>query len=350
VSLPPSLPPTDRPASEAQTWALFLALAAIWASSFLFIKMLLQDGVPPLTIVLYRTLFGSLLLGAILVVAGDRLRLSLLAWRRMAFLGLTNVVIPYALIAWGQQYIPSGMASILNALVPIFTFLLAAVVLHDERLTLTRAGGLVVGFAGVVLLALPSFGAAIEDAQGVLAVEGMLAVALGGVSYAVAAVYSRRRLTGQPIVSVGDGSLRTPTAHEIALGSTLVGFVVVGALALLVERPAGGLLHVPVSPGGWIGMLWLGALGTGLAYLLFFTILDRWGATRTTLVTYVLPVAAITLGFIFLGERLQPIELAGAALVIGGVVLVNGTLGRRVRRGAVVAGPVVARPDADAGS
>jgi drug/metabolite transporter (DMT)-like permease len=251
---PPSRP-LPQPAGEARTWALFLTLAAIWGSSFLLIKLLLQDGVPPLTIALYRTLFATLFLGLVLGLTGGRLRLGLTAWRRMGFLGVTNIVIPYALIAWGQQYIPSGMASILNALVPIFTFILAALVLHIEALTVTRTAGLIVGFGGVVLLALPSLGAAIEDADGVLAVEGMLAVAVAGISYATAAVYTRRRLSGQPLVAAADGSLRPPTAHEIALSSTLMGLVVVAVLALLLDRPQGGLVHVPTSPGGWFGML-----------------------------------------------------------------------------------------------
>jgi drug/metabolite transporter (DMT)-like permease len=321
----------------------FLSLAAVWGSSFLFIKLALEDGVPPFTIVLFRAALGALLLAALMLLGGGRLRLDLATWRRMAVLGLTNIVIPYALISWGQQYIPSGMASILNAMVPLFTFLLATVVLRVEDFTPARVGGLVLGFAGVVLLALPSLGSAMDDAKGVIAVEGMLAVALAGVSYAVAAVYSRRRLTGQPLVRSADGSLRAPTAHEIALGSTLVGLVVVSALALVLERPAGGLIHLPATPAAWFGILWLGLLGTGLAYLLFFGILERWGATRTTLVTYVLPVVAITLGFVFLGERLRPIELVGGALVIGGVVLVNGVQAGRSRRQ-----PAVATIDLDA--
>jgi drug/metabolite transporter (DMT)-like permease len=342
VSSPERAP--DRPADDAQTWALFLSLAAIWGSSFLFIRLALDDGVPPFTIVLFRAALGGLLLTGLLVLSGGRLRLDLATWRRMAILGLTNIVIPYALISWGQQYIPSGMASILNATVPLFTFLLATVVLHDEAFTLARIGGLLVGFAGVVLLALPSLGSAMDDARSVLAVEGMLAVALAGISYAIAAVYTRRRLTGRPLVKTADGSLRPPTAHEIALGSTLVSLVVVSALALVLERPAGGLIHLPATPAAWFGVLWLGLLGTGLAYLLFFRILERWGATRTTLVTYILPVVAITLGFVFLGERLRPIELVGGALVIGGVVIVNGAQARRSRGQPAVAVDLDASP------
>src|SRR4029079_4838546 len=228
---------------------------------------------------------------------------------RMAILGVTNIVIPYALIAWGQQYIPSGMASIFNALVPLFTCVLAAVVLRIEALSLARVGGLGLGFLGVTLLALPNIGAAVEDAHAILAVEGRLALAVAPASCAAAAVYTRRRLTGQALVATSDGGLRPPSAHEIALGSTLVALAVVSVLAIGLERPTGGLVHLPTGAAGWFGMLWLGALGTGVAYLLFFSILERWGATRATLVTYVLPVVAITLGFAFLGERLRPIEL-----------------------------------------
>jgi drug/metabolite transporter (DMT)-like permease len=100
-------------------------------------------------------------------------------------------------------------------------------------------------------------------------------------------------------------------------------------LALLVERPEGGLLAIPDSALGWVAMMWLGALGTGVAYLLFFRIIARWGATRTTLVTYVIPLVAIVLGFVVLGERLRLIELVGAALIIAGVVLVNANVGQR---------------------
>jgi drug/metabolite transporter (DMT)-like permease len=100
-------------------------------------------------------------------------------------------------------------------------------------------------------------------------------------------------------------------------------------LALIFERPEGGLLTIPEEAIGWVALIWLGALGTGVAYLLFFRIIERWGATRTTLVTYVIPVVAIVLGFVFLGERLRPLELVGAALIIAGVILVNAKVGQK---------------------
>lgn len=332
-SLQPS-PLLPTPATDAGTWTMFLLLSGIWGSSFLFIAIGLDEGIPPLTIVSLRTLFATLLLGAVLLMAGGRLPLRLNVWKRMTFLGVTNIVAPFALIAWGQQYIPSGMASILNALVPLFTVLMATVALADERITPARMAGIGIGFAGVVVLALPSLELATVDRDAVLAVAGMGAVVLAGVFYAVASVYTRLRLTGKPIIEERDGSLRSPRPGEIALGSSVVSFILVTLLAVAFERPAGGADALPVSELGWFAMLWLGALGTGVAYLLFFRIIERWGATRTTLVTYVIPVVAIALGYVVLGERLRPLELVGAVLIIAGVVLVNANVGRRrlVRR------------------
>jgi drug/metabolite transporter (DMT)-like permease len=196
-------------------------------------------------------------------------------------------------------------------------------------LSSARLGGLAVGFVGVVLLALPSLGAAFDDAAHVGSLVGMLAVVLATISYAVAAVYSRLRLTGQPIVEAGDGTLRAPRPQEIALGSTLAALPAITIVALLFERPAHGLLALPGSGNAWFAVLWLGLLGTGCGYLLFYGILERWGATRTTLVTYVIPIVAVSLGFLLLGERLQLLELLGAVLIIAGVVLVNGSIGRQ---------------------
>jgi len=325
----PSAQPLTKPANDAQTWAMFLSLAAIWGSSFLFIAIGLEEGVAPLSIVSLRTLFGGLFLGLVVLVRGGRLPLRWDVWKRMTFLGVTNIVIPFVLIAWGQQYIASGMAGILNAMVPLFTIMLAALVLHDETITVAKLAGLAIGFCGVVLLALPSLGAAGADDGATLAVAGMLAVALAAVFYAIAAVYTRRRLTGHPIIEEPDGTVRSPTAREIALGSNIVAFMIITALAIAFERPGGGVYAIPQSNVAWFAMLWLGVLGTGLAYLLFFRLIERWGATRTTLVTYVIPIVAIALGFVLRDERLRPIELAGAALIIGGVVLVNATFGQR---------------------
>jgi drug/metabolite transporter (DMT)-like permease len=325
----PSAQPTTRSRNDTQTWAMFLLLAAIWGSSFLWIKIGLDEGVAPLTIVSMRTLFAGLLLAVVLVIRGGRLPLRWNIWKRMFFLGATNIVVPFALIAWGQQYIPSGMASILNAMVPLFTIMLAAVALADEHITAAKIAGLGIGFVGVIVLAWPSLEAAQGDENAALALMGMLAVAGAAIFYAVASVYTRRRLTGMPIIEESDGTLRAPMPVEISLGSTVTAFIMITVLAVIFERPAGGFYLLPQSGLGWVSMIWLGALGTAVAYLLFFRIIERWGATRTTLVTYVIPIVAIALGFIVLGERLRPLELVGAALIIAGVVLVNANVGQK---------------------
>jgi drug/metabolite transporter (DMT)-like permease len=325
----PPAQPTTHSNNDPQTWAMFLTLAAVWGSSFLFIKVGLEEGVAPMTIVSLRTFFASLLLGGVLLARGGRLPLQWDVWKRMAFLGVFNIVVPFALIAWGQQYIPSGLASILNAMVPLFTIVLAAIALADEHITVARLAGLGIGFGGVVLLALPSLGAAQADADAALAVAGMLAVVLAAIFYAIASVYTRRRLTGHAIVRQADGTRRPPSPAEISFGSAFSAFVIISVMAVLFERPERGLYAIPASSLGWLAMIWLGALGTGVAYLLFFRLIERWGATRTTLVTYVIPVVAIALGFAVLGERLRPLELAGAVLILGGVVMVNANVGQR---------------------
>lgn len=318
----------NRSSDDLGTWGLFLLLSFIWGSSYLFIKIGLDEGMAPLTLVAVRTLLGTAFLALVMRWQGARVPRAARTWLLMGIVGLTNIVIPYALITWGELYISSGMAGILTAMVPLFTVVLASLVLHDEPVTPTRVGGLAIGFGGVVLLALPSIVG--DGGEGrLLAVAGMVAVALAALSYAVAVVHTRKRLSGKPVMTESDGSMRAPTSLEIAFGQVFVGMLVITPLAVLFERPAGGLLALPSSSEAFFAMVWLGLAGTGVAYLLYFAIIARWGATRATLITYVMPVVAIALGFAVLGERLQALELFGAVLIIGGVVLVNANIGRR---------------------
>jgi drug/metabolite transporter (DMT)-like permease len=319
-----------RSGSEAQTWALFLLLSIIWGSSYLFIKIGLDEGMTPFTLVAIRTILGTAFLALVMRWQGARLPRSGSTWLHMGIVGMTNIVIPYALITWGELSISSGMAGILTAMVPLFTVVLAAVVLRDEPVTPSRAIGLAVGFAGVIVLALPSLDSA-AGGEGTLAVVGMLAVCLSAVSYAIAAVYTRKRLSGKPVMVARDGSARAPTPLEISFGQVFVGMIAITLLAVVFERPDGGLLALPQSPAAVLSMVWLGLLGTGVAFLLYFAIIGRWGATRATLIAYVMPVVAIVLGFIVLGERLVPVEMIGAVLIIGGVILVNASGARWLR-------------------
>ena len=311
------------------TWAAFLSLAAIWGSSFLFIRIGLDEGVPLYTLVSMRTLTGALFLGVVLVLVRGGLPATLKAWRPIAVLALLQIAFPFTLITWGQQHIPTGMAGVLNALVPLYTVILASVVLHDEPITANRLVGVLVGFGGVVLMGIPSATSPAAGAGGLMAILGMAAIALASLWYALAAVYARHRVSGRPLVRGRDGHLRPITSLEIAFAQILIGAVLMTTMAVVLERPSGGVYAAPPSLEAWFALLWLGILGTGVGYVLFYRIIGAWGATRATLVTYVLPIVAIGLGFVFLGERLVPLELAGAALVLIGVVLANASAGRR---------------------
>jgi drug/metabolite transporter (DMT)-like permease len=337
---------SSRPSARASgsegdgiTWAAFLALATIWGSSFMFIRVGLDEGVQVVTLVSVRTLSGALFLGVAILAVRGGLPGTREAWRHVIVLACLQIVFPFLLIAWGQQHIPTGIAAVLNALVPLYAVILASLVLLDEPITLNRLVGVLVGFGGVVLMALPS----VTDAgdEGMLAILGMGAMALASLWYALAAVYARHRVTGRPLIRGRDGTMRAITALEISFAQIAIGTIVLTVLAIAFERPAGGLYALPPSPEAWFAVLWLGILSTGVGYVLFYRIIGAWGATRTTLVTYVLPIVAIVLGFVFLGERLVPLELAGSAFVLVGVVLVNASIGRRVlfARRASVDGP-----------
>jgi len=304
------------------SWGAFVLLAVIWGSSYLFIKIGLDEGLPPLTLVSIRTILGTAFLALVMLWQRARLPRSVRTWLLMGVVGMTNIVIPYVLITWGELHISSGMAGILTAMAPLFTVLLASLVLKDEPVTVPKVAGLLIGFGGVVILASPSL-EALAAGDGRLALIGMVSVVLATFSYAVAIVFTRKRLSGQPVMREADGTMRAPTPLEVSFGQVFVGMVVVTGLALILERPETGLLTLPGTAEAWLAMAWLGLAGTGLAYVIYFALIDRWGATRAMLIAYVLPLVAIVLGFAVLGERLQRVELVGAALIISGVVLVN---------------------------
>jgi drug/metabolite transporter (DMT)-like permease len=327
---------------EGLMWATFLSLAVMWGSSFLFIRIGLEEGVPLFTIVSMRTIFGTIFLGLSLLAVRGGLPATLDGWRRIAVLAVLQIVLPFSLITWGQQYIPSGLAGVLNSLVPLYAVILASLVLFDEPLTLNRLAGVLIGFGGVVLMAVPRIAPSGLSEDTAMALLGMAAVGFASLWYAIAAVYARHRLSGRPLIRARDGTLRPIASLEISFAQTLVGATIMTAVAIVVDRPEGGLYAAPSTTAGWFAVLWLGILGTGLAYVLFYRLIATWGATRATLVTYIFPIVAVGLGFVFLGERLTPIELAGAALVIAGIVLVNASAGRRVlfARQRVAEGPL----------
>jgi drug/metabolite transporter (DMT)-like permease len=318
-----------RSEREAFVWGLFLSLALVWGSSFLFIKIGLNSGMPPFTLVTWRMAMASLFLVVALRATKGRWPNAAGANRKLVILALFNVALPALLISWGAQSISSALASVLNALTPLCAIVVAAFVLHDEPITLNRLAGLLIGFGGAALIASPNLGQAGPEATAMAALLGEIAVATGALSYAFGAVYARHRITGRRLVVDGGGG-RQASPVEIALAQAAISCLVCGVVAVILERPAGGVLSLPPDPSAWFAVTWLGMLGSGLAYILFFRIVRAWGATRTTLVTYVMPVVGITLGVVVLNEQLQPAEILGAALIICGLVLANAAIGGRV--------------------
>jgi drug/metabolite transporter (DMT)-like permease len=286
---------------KLKEWGAFWLLGLVWGSSFLWIKIALRE-IGPFTLVAFRLLFGLIGLGIVMRVQHQSLprdRRMLLSY---SFMGVFNVALPFTLISWGETRIDSALASVLNGTVPLFTTVIAHFWLHDEKITLPRITGLTVGFIGVVVLVSRDLSPGSTHSS----LWGQAAVLAAAMSYATAVTFSRKYLRGQPPV----------------VQSTM-GLLIAGALqwcvAPIVERP----LHIPTAPITWLALAWLGLLGSCLAYLLYFHLINTWDATRTSMVTYVLPVIGLILGVIFLGEKADWRLVLGSALVVGGIVVVN---------------------------
>jgi len=286
---------------NARQWSMFILLGAIWSSSFLWIKIAVQE-VGPMTLVAFRVLFGLLFGLTVILIQRGKLPRDFKSWAPVLVLGLTNVAIPFFLISWGQQYIDSGVAAILDATVPLFAILMAHYLLHDDKITLPKVLGLLSGFAGVVVLLSEDIGASHSS------VLGQFAVVLASVFYAGSSVYARKQTENTPSVMRSVGPLFSATA-------------VMWPAAVMLEAP----FQVPKLPITWIALAWLGLLGSGFAFILLYQLIHEIGPTRTTMVTYLFPLGGVTLGVLFLGEHLTWQVAAGAALIIAGMAFANWT-------------------------
>jgi drug/metabolite transporter (DMT)-like permease len=290
-------------------WFLFILLGFFWGSSYLFIKIGVDAGLPPFTLITLRLLFGFILLATVVAIAREPLPRDLKTYGHLIVMGAVNIAIPFSLITWAELTVDSALAAILTAPVPLFVIVIAAIFLRDERITINRLAGLAVGFVGVaILVGFDPAAVAAGDLAGEIALIGAT------LSYACGAVYARRNIHGlRPMI---------PAVFQVAFALTMV-----TVLAFVFERPIEVVARI--TPEALFAVVWLGILGSGLAYLLFFRILGRWGATRTSMVAYLLPVFGITLGALVLNEPIDTRLLVGTALVIGGIALVNSKYGAR---------------------
>jgi len=292
---------------SARNWGLLLLLALLWGSSFFFYKVLVAV-LPPVTVVLGRVGIAAVAMNLWLLAQGQVMPRSPLLWARFLLLGLLNTAIPFVLIAWGETRITSGMASILNATTPIFMVAVAHWGTDDEKLSLGKSAGIVLGIAGVIVLVGP------EAFRGAAYIWGALAVVGASCAYGFGGVYSRRFKDLSPLVA--------------ATGQITGGAIILLPLSLMVDRPWNLAM-----PGWqvWASLLAIALVNTALAYVVYFKMVATVGVTYISLVTFLIPIIALLLGAAFLGESVTAQALAGMAVIALGLAAIDGRLLRLFR-------------------
>lgn len=311
--------------SQSKNWIMFGALGLIWGSSFLWIKLALQE-IDPFAVVGWRTLLGFLGLVVILRVRRIPVPRDPKTLAKFAVMGLFNVAVPWLMITWAETRVNSGLAAVLNGSMPLFTTVMAHFALHDDKITGGRALGLIVGFIGVIVLVGSDINLA-NFLEGDLIAE--LALVGAVLLYAFSVTFQRRYLRGQnPVLQ-----------STLSLG--------VGSFTVWMLTPFFQSYQIPTLPLTWTAVVWLGLLGSCLAFIMSYGLLNAWGPTRSSLVTYVFPVVGLILGAVFLNEALTWRLAIGAVLVIAGIVFVNARTILAALRPTPQPSPADARPGGD---
>ena len=272
---------------------MLLGLAAVWGISFFFIEIALRE-LAPTTVILFRIASGAVALGIYVALRGHGFGQLRGYLGPLALMGAFNTAFPFFLITWGQQYIDSGLAAILNASAPIFVAVFALGIDRTQRVTGLRLVGILLGFVGIVALV------GFEPGGGDRAIWGSLAVVGATVCYALGGLYAGRRFTGLRPELVAFGSLCFASIFALPLGAA------------------------NASGFGWetlAAVLFLGVAATAVAYLLYFGLIAGAGASRAILVTYLVPSLALVYGAVLLEEQISALALLGLALVLSGVGL-----------------------------
>jgi len=290
-------------------WLRLALLSLLWGGSFFFVEVAVH-ALPPMTIVLARVGLGALMLALMLGVLRIPFPRGRDIWIALAVMGLLNNVVPFTLFVVAQGQISSGLASILNATTPLWGVLVAHVATTDERLTLAKGLGVLLGFGGVALM----MGAGLGDGT----VWAQMACIAAAFSYAVSSVWGRRfRRMGLAPMST-------------AFGQVTVSSLILLPLVLLVDQP----WTLPMPSGTVLAaLLGMAVLSTALAYGLYFGLISSAGAVNASLVTFLIPVSAIGLGVLVLGEVLLPRHLMGMVLIAAGLTVIDGRLLRKFNAG-----------------
>jgi drug/metabolite transporter (DMT)-like permease len=291
---------------DGVSWGLLALLSLLWGGSFFFYKVLI-GALPPFTVVFGRVALAAVTLNLILVVRRDPMPTSPGLWAGFLVLGVFNCALPFCCFAWSEFRLSSGMAAILNATTPIFAVIFAGILSTGERMTLPRAAGVGFGFLGVIVLVGPDALAASASNGGFARLPSELACLLAAVSYAWAGFYGRRFRSVAPI--------------KIATGQITAAALVMAPLSLGFDHP---WTLRPPSVGVWAALAGIALISTAAAYMLFFRILQRVGASNLLLVTFLVPISALSLGVVALRESVAPSAFGGMALIGLSLVAIDG--------------------------
>lgn len=294
---------------DATAWSLLLFLSVLWGGSFLYVKVALAE-LPPITIMMLRVVFGGVALLVILRLRGIAVPRDPAMWRAFAVMAVFNAILAFAFIAWGQREISAGLAAIINSATPLWTILLAHFFTSDERIDAGRAAGIALGLAGIVLLVGPDALAGLGAAA-----LAQIACVVATVSYAISLVWGRR-IKGVDGGTVAAGQFLTAAPPALLLSA---------AIDRPWDLPMPGLATIAAILG-------LVLLSTAVAYIVYFRIMQDYGAGNASLVTMLIPPSAMLLGVVFLGESVEPRAIGGFALLAAGLAIVDGRLLRALRR------------------
>ncbi|MBC05358.1 DMT family transporter [Thalassospira sp.] len=297
-----SRPNAPAPLMDRTSWVMLISLSVLWGGSFFFTEIALVD-LPPLTLVLCRVSIAAIVLWWVVLLRDIPIPRDPKFWGAIAVMGALNNLVPFCLIVWSQTHITSGLAAILNATTPLFTLLIAHIATDSEKLRPRKAIGVLIGFGGVILI----FGVPTSGTEfGLLAPAAVL---LAAFSYGCAGVFGRRFAETPPILT--------------AAGMTSASSLMLLPLSIMIDQP----WHLPVPTTATIlAVLGFATLSTALAYILYFAILKRAGASNLLLVTFLIPVSAILLGVGFLDEILMAQHIIGMVVIGVGLVIIDGRL------------------------
>lgn len=295
---------------EAKHWAVLLATASMFGSTFVFINVAVAE-VPPASLAAGRALLAAPIAWAFLRIAGFRLPPLGAGWWPLLVLGVLTGVIPYTTIAWGQLYVESGLAGIIFGSIPVFSVILAPIFLREERFTPGQIVGACIGFAGVVLVIGPKALAGVGDQ-----LFGALITLLAALSYTLGSIYSRTRGDLSPVV--------------MTAGQLIVASIMLVPLSLIIDAP----WTLTPSAGALGAVAWTAVIGTALPVLCLFWLIRNAGATSASLMALFMPVVAVAIGAAALSETLPWQAFVGLALILSGAITVGGKVRLFRRRAA----------------